>query len=55
MKASRWARTRSKMLGVNIFLSFYSVILKLGTKEKLAIPKNPMFFVFDILAFFAGK
>ena len=37
------------------FLSFYSVFLKLGTKKELVILKNPMFFVFEIFAFLAGK
>ena len=31
MKASRWASTPSKILGVSNFLSFYSVILKLDS------------------------
>ena len=42
-KITRWARTPSKMQGVNDFLSSYSVILKLGTKKELVILENPMF------------
>ena len=45
----------SKMPGSNNFLSFHSIIVKLSTKKELVIPYNPMFFVFEILAFLAGK
>ena len=34
---SRWARVPSKMPGSNNLLSFYSIILKLGTKKELLI------------------
>ena len=50
-----WERMPSKMPGSNNFLSFHSIIVKLSTKKELVIPYNPMFFVFEILAFFGGK
>ena len=37
------------------FWVFYSVIAKLGTTKELVILWNPMFFVFEIFAFLAGK
>ena len=48
---SRWARAPSKIPGVNNFLSFNSIILKLGTKKELVILWNPTLFVFEILEF----
>ena len=54
-KHTRWAQKKPIVQSVNNFLSFYSVILKQGTNKELVIFYNPMFFVFKILAFFAGK
>ena len=46
---SRWACVPSKMPGSNNFLSFYSIILTLGTKKNLSFSK----IFFEILAFLA--
>ena len=45
---THWARTPSKMPGVNNFLSFYSIILKLGTKKKTRHSLKSSDFVFEI-------
>ena len=52
---ARWARTRSKMPGFENFLSFYSVILKLGTKKELVVLENPMFFCFGNFSKFSRE